>query len=405
MIERRLYMDRIVPFVDKEQVKVITGIRRCGKSTLLKLIANHLKTKGVSPHQILYINLESFTHSNLESSKDLYEYVKQRSASPDKQYLFIDEIQELEGWEKGIRSLLVDFDIDIYLTGSNAHLLSSDLSTFLAGRYIEIPVYTLSYSEYLDFRTAYFPYEKIDLKKSFDGYLRSGGFPVLQTTSYSLEDSYKVVYDIYSSVLLRDTVQRHRIRDLELLERIVKYAFDNIGNTFSGKKVADYFKSQQRKLDINTVYNYLHALESAFILYRVPRYDIQEKEILKTQEKFYLGDVGLLYATMGFRNQKISGILENLVYLELKRRDYQVFVGKLGQHEIDFIAEKKGEKIYIQVAYKLEREETIEREFSRLLAIKDQFPKFVVSMDEFWEENMEGIVHFHIADFLRMDSF
>ena len=306
----------------------------------------------------------------------------------------------MEGWEKGIRSLLVDFDIDIYLTGSNAHLLSSDLSTHLAGRYIEIPVYTLSFREYLDFRKVYFPEENLNLRESFSGYLHTGGFPVLQTAFYARADGYKVVYDIYSSVLLRDTVQRHRIRDVELLERVVKYAFDNIGNTFSGKNVADYFKSQQRKLDINTIYNYLHALESAFILYRVPRYDIHGKEILKTQEKYYLGDVGLLYATMGFRNQKVGGILENIVFLELKRRGYQVYVGKLYQHEIDFIAEKTGQKIYIQVAYKLEQADTIEREFYRLLSINDQYPKFVVSMDEFWEESVEGIPHYHIADWL-----
>ncbi|MEP0710629.1 MAG: ATP-binding protein [Algoriphagus sp.] len=231
-----------------------------------------------------------------------------------------------------------------------------------------------------------------------------GGFPVLHTSDYSIETAYKVVYDIYSSVILRDTVQRYKIRDVKLLERIVKYAFDNIGNTFSGKNVADYFKSQQRKIDLNTVYNYLNALEGAFILYRASRYDIKGKEILKTQEKFYLSDGGLLYATMGYRDRMISGILENIVFLELKRRGYTVFVGKFLDKEIDFIAEKKGQKIYVQVAYKLESEQTIEREFSSLLAIQDQFPKYVVTLDDFWKEDVEGVQHVHLSDFL-LQSF
>ena len=234
----------------------------------------------------------------------------------------------------------------------------------------------------------------------FNEYLRKGGFPMVHTADYETETVYKIVQDIYASVILRDTVQRHKIRDVELLERIVKYAFDNIGNTFSGKNVADYFKSQQRKVDLNTVYNYLKALESAFILHRVERFDIKGKEILKTQEKFYLGDVSLLYATMGFRTSLISGILENLVYLELKRRGYQVYIGKFGTQEIDFIAQKQNEKIYIQVAYKLESEQTVQREFSPLQAIADNYPKYVITMDDFWQDNIDGIVHQHIGAFL-----
>lgn len=268
----------------------------------------------------------------------------------------------------------------------------------MAGRYVEIPIFTLSYIEFLSFRNTYFPSGK--LKNPFLTYLRKGGFPVIHTADYDDESAYKVVYDIYSSVLLRDSIQRHRIRDLELLERVIKYVFDNIGNTFSGKNVADYFKSQQRKMDVNTVYNYLSALGGAFILYRVPRYDIKGKEILKTQEKFYVSDLSLVYATMGFRDRMIGGLLENLVFLELKRRGYQVYVGKLDQREIDFIAEKRGEKIYIQVAYKLESPETVDREFSPLLAIRDHYPKLVVTMDEFWKENVEGVRHVYLEEFL-----
>ncbi|MPM66312.1 hypothetical protein SDC9_113219 [bioreactor metagenome] len=294
--------------------------------------------------------------------------------------------------------------MDIYLTGSNSRLLSSELATYLAGRYVEIPVYTLSYGEFLDFRKHYFSDEQ-NAGNLFLEYLRKGGFPMIHTADYTEESAYKVVYDIYSSVILRDTVQRHKIRDVELLERVIKYTFDNIGNTFSGKNIADYFKSQQRKIDINTVYNYLNALESAFILYRVPRYDIKGKEILKTQEKFYIGDISIVYATMGIRDRMIGGILENIVFLELKRRGYNVYVGKLENSEIDFVAEKQGNKIYIQVAYKLENEQTIEREFGNLLSINDQYPKYVVSMDEFWKDSIEGIKHLCITDFLLRERY
>ena len=278
-------------------------------------------------------------------------------------------------------------------------LLSSELSTLLAGRYVEIPVYTLSFSEFLDFKKSYS--DKFENKHAlFIEYLRKGGFPVIHTLDYDEETAYQVVSDIYDSVLLRDTVQRHKIRDIELLNRVIQYAFDNLGNTFSGKNVADYFKSQQRKIDINTVYNYLSALEGAFILYRVPRYDLKGKEILKTQEKFFLADISLLYATMGYRDRMISGVLENIVFLELKRRGFKVFVGKFDNREIDFVAEKKNHKIYIQVAYKLESQNTIDREFSALIAINDHYPKYVVSMDDFFTDTIEGVKHTHLNDFL-----
>lgn len=400
MIARTTYFEQLREFIDKPQIKILTGIRRSGKSTALLLLKEELLARNIGSGQIIHINLESFVFSDLRTAAQLYQYAGEKIQKGQKTYLLLDEIQEVDGWEKAINSFLVDFDVDIYLTGSNSHLLSSELATYLAGRYVEIPVYTLSFAEYLQFRAAYFPGETADKKSAFMAYLRLGGFPVLHTTDYSVETAYKVVYDIYSSVILRDTVQRYKIRDVELLERIVKYALDNIGNTFSGKNVADYFKSQQRKIDINTVYNYLNALEGAFILYRASRYDIKGKEILKTQEKFYLSDVGLLYATMGYRDRMISGILENIVFLELKRRGYNVFVGKLLDREIDFIAERQGHKIYVQVSYKLESEQTVEREFSSLLSIQDQFPKFVVTLDDFWKEAVEGVQHVHLSDFL-----
>lgn len=398
MILRPTYIDAITPFIDKPQIKIITGIRRSGKSVVLRLLKEELLQRGVQEEQIITINFESFAFIELIQAQKLYEFVKEKITNPQKHYLLLDEIQEVEDWEKAVNSFIVDFDVDVYLTGSNSHLLSSELATYLAGRYVEIPVFTLSYKEFLDFRHHYFKEE--NTANSFVQYLRFGGFPVIHTANYPDETAYKVVYDIYSSVILRDTVQRYKIRDIELLERVIKFAFDNIGNTFSGKNVADFFKSQQRKVDVNTVYNYLNALEGAFVLYRVPRYDIKGKEILKTQEKFYVSDVSIIYALMGYRDRMISGILENIVFLELKRRGYNVYIGKLDTTEIDFVAEKRNEKIYVQVAYKLENEQTVNREFGNLLAINDQYPKYVVTMDEFWKDNIEGIKHLHITDFL-----
>lgn len=396
MILRESYIDELKGFLDKPQIKVITGVRRSGKSSILKLLQQSLIHNGIVKSQIISINFESFRYLDYKTSQKLYQFVSGQILNKKKYYLFLDEIQEVKDWEKAVNSFLVDFDVDIYITGSNSHLLSSELATYIAGRFVKIPVYTLSYAEYLEFK-AYYPSET---KASFVDYLRKGGFPVIHTVNYLEKDAYKVVRDIYSSVILKDTVQRYKIRDVELLERVVNYAFDNIGNTFSGKNVADYFKSQQRKVDINTVYNYLNALEGAFILYRVPRYDMKGKEILKTQEKFFVSDVSLIYATLGNRDRMISGILENIVFLELKRRGYEVYIGKLGNREIDFIAEKQNQKIYIQVAYKLESEATVEREFSVLQSIGDQYPKYVVTMDEFWKDSIDGIKHLYITEFL-----
>jgi len=405
MIEREQYIQQLEAFTNKPFIKVITGIRRSGKSSVLLLLREKLLQKGVIVEDITFINFESFAYSELQTAEKLYHYLASKIQPAKRNYLLLDEIQEVNNWEKCINALMVDFDVDIYLTGSNSHLLSSELSTYLAGRYVQIPIFTLSFKEYLQFQTIYSPQIKINDKENFVRYLRLGGFPGIHLTDNSDETAYKIVYDIYSSIILRDTIQRYQIRDIELLERVVRYAFDNIGNTFSGKNVADYFKSQQRKIDINTVYNYLKALESAFILYRVPRYDIKGKEILKTQEKYYLGDVSLLYATVGYKDSVISGVLENIVFLELKRRGYSVYVGKYDTKEIDFIAEKQGKKIYVQISYKLESEQTVDREFSPLLEIKDQFPKFVVSMDEFWKESVEGVQHFYISEFLLSGIF
>jgi predicted AAA+ superfamily ATPase len=404
MIVRKIYQHQLENFINLPFIKIITGIRRSGKSSVLRLLRDQILQRGVLQEQIIHLNFESFVYSDVRTSVQLYNTIASQIQPGKKSYILLDEIQEINEWEKCVNALSVDFDVDVYLTGSNSHLLSSELATYLAGRYVEIPVFTLSFKECLQFRSVYGVIES-NHRDSFTQYLRLGGFPAIHTGPYSEDTAWKIVYDIYSSVLLRDTVQRYSIREVELLERVIRYAMDNLGNTFSGKNIADFFKSQQRKIDLNTVYNYLNALEGAFILYRVPRYDLKGKEILKTQEKFYLSDVSLLYATMGYSDRRISGVLENLVFLELKRRGYAVYVGKSDAKEIDFVAEKQGKKIYIQVAFKLESTATIEREFSTLLNIKDQFPKYVVTMDEFWKDSMEGVEHWHIADFLLSDRY
>jgi predicted AAA+ superfamily ATPase len=401
MIKRTYYTKTITSYIDKPFVKVITGLRRSGKSMLLLLLKNELLERGISPKNIIYINFESFDFSDIDNAKELYQYIKSKIKNNTRYYILIDEIQEVENWEKAINAFRVDFDADLYITGSNSHLLSSELATYLAGRYIEIPVYTLSFNEYLQFREHYSGLTQPDIIAEFNLYQRKGGFPAIHTGNYSDDMIYKAVYDIYSSAILRDTIQHNKIRDIELLERVVKFVFDNVGNNFSAKTIADYFKSQQRRIDLNTVYNYLNALESAFIIYRIPRYDLKGKEILKTNEKYFVGDQSLLYALMGYKDRLIGGVLENIVMLELKRKGYKVFIGKLNTREIDFVAEKQNHKIYIQVAWRLSDKSTIDREFAPLKAINDNHPKYVITTEENWHDNIDGIQHYHIAHFLN----
>ncbi len=389
--------------MDKPFIKVINGIRRSGKSSVLLLVKDELTRRDIEASQIIHINFESLRFQPYLEYLEFYKFIKSQIISKKKYYLLLDEVQEVDSWEKAVNSFLVDFNVDIYITGSNSRLMSSDLSTYLAGRYVEFHVQTLSFREAILFaETRGHKVENID--EFFDYYRRMGGFPSLYIADYDFDSAYKIILDIYSSIVLRDTIQRFGIRDIEMLERVVRFIYDHVGSSFSAHSISKFFKSQFRKLDINTIYNYLHALESAFIVYRVPRYDIKGKEILKTQEKYYVGDIGLIYSMMGYRDTQISGILENLVMLELKRKGYRVYVGKIGTTEIDFVAEKKGYKVYIQVTYQMELESTVEREYKPLLSIKDNFPKYIVSMDRKWQDNYQGIKHIFIADFLLMEK-
>ena len=397
MYERNLYIDRITPLINTPVIKVITGMRRVGKSCLLKLVIEKLRAGNVKTQQIVYINKESLEFDFIRNYQDLHAYVKKRFASvKGPKYLFVDEIQEIEKWEKAITSFFSDADIDIFITGSNAHLLSSEIATLISGRYVEIPVYALGFEEFLLFRGV----EKQDTNREFATFLRYGGFPAIHHFDMEEEVVYQYISALYDTILLKDVIKRNNVRNIHLLENVSRYLFDNIGNIFSAKRIADYIRSQRMSVGVETVQNYIAYLLSTFAVHKVSRYDIKGKRLLELHEKYYLGDIGMRHAILGFREGDISGLLENLVFLELKRRGYKVFIGQLGKQEIDFIAEKKNRKIYIQVAYLLATQETVEREFSVLLRINDNYPKYVLSMDTVFGNDVQGIQRINLVDFL-----
>lgn len=403
MIERPLYLDKIMPFVDTPFVKILTGVRRCGKSTILKMIIKKIKEeKNVDDEQILSYRFDSMEYEDM-TTKELYLELKSKIIQSKKTYLFLDEIQEIEGWEKIVNTLASDFDVDIYITGSNSRMMSSEISTYLTGRYITFHIYTLSFEEYLTFKKSYTTLE--DLKLEFSQYVRLGGFPATHLQDYSQDEVYTIVKDIYNSTIFSDIVRRNQVKRIDQLERVVKYTFNNIGNTFSAKSISNYFKSEQRKIDNETVYSYLEKLQKAYILHKCSRYDLQGKNILKTQEKFYLADVSLRYSVLGYTVDSVAASLENIVYLELKRRGYDVYIGKIKDKEIDFVATKQNEKIYVQVTQEIKSEKIQKREYEQLLEIRDNYPKYVVMADDFAGGNYEGIKTMNIVDFLLSKEY
>lgn len=403
MIERPLYLDKIMPFVDTPFVKILTGVRRCGKSTILKMIIKKIKEeKNVDDEQILNYRFDSMEYGDM-TTKELYLELKSKIIQSKKTYLFLDEIQEIEGWEKVVNTLASDFDVDIYITGSNSRMMSSEISTYLTGRYITFHIYTLSFEEYLTFKKSYTTLK--DLKQEFSQYVRLGGFPATHLQDYSQDEVYTIVKDIYNSTIFSDIVRRNQVKKIDQLERVVKYTFNNIGNTFSAKSISNYFKSEQRKIDNETVYSYLEKLQKAYILHKCSRYDLQGKNILKTQEKFYLADVSLRYSELGYTVDSVASSLENIVYLELKRRGYNVYIGKTKDKEIDFVATKQNEKIYVQVTQEIKSEKIQKREYEQLLEIRDNYPKYVVMADDFAGGNYEGIKTMNIVDFLLSKEY
>ena len=398
MIERPLYVDKIMAYVDTPFVKILTGVRRCGKSTILKMIMERLKTeRNIPEDRIISCRFDSMEYEDM-TAKQIYTLLKDKLSSTGRTYLFLDEVQEIKGWEKVVNSLASDFDVDLYITGSNSRMMSSEIATYLTGRYISFRIFTLSFGEYLMFKSKFANVG--EPKAELANYVRLGGFPATHLQAYSQDEIYTIVRDIYNSTIFSDIVKRNQVRKIDQLERVVKYTFNNVGNTFSAKSIADYLKAERRSLDNETVYSYLEKLEKAYLLHRCSRYDLQGKEILKTQEKFYLADVALRYSVLGYNADSVASSLENIVYLELCRRGYTVNVGKTGDSEIDFVAVRQNEKIYVQVTQEINSEKTEKREYSRLLEIPDNYPKFVLTTDEFAGGNYEGIKTMHIADFL-----
>jgi len=403
MIKREMYMSRIRPFIGTELVKVMTGIRRCGKSVMLDLIKEELKASGVSTSQMLSFNFEAMSNAHLCTAQALYtEVMKRASAIEGKVYLFFDEIQEVTTWEKAINSFRVELDCDIYITGSNANLLSGELATVLGGRYVEFTIYPFSYSEFLEL------YRTVDANAQdaviFQKYLTLGGMPYLANLRYASEPSKQYLSDIYNSVVLNDVVKRNKIRDVDLLSRIVAYVIGNIGSTFASTSIAKFLKNERRTVAPETILNYIRYCTDAYLFYQVNRQDLQGKQILSTNEKYYMADHGLREAVFGSNMRDINLILENIVYMELLRRGYSVTVGKAGDKEIDFVCQKQNEKLYVQVCYLLASDETIKREFGVYDTIPDNFPKYVVSMDEI-DMSSNGIKHRNIRHFLTMPEW
>lgn len=398
MKNRDSYLKKLIDYKDKPMIKVITGIRRCGKSTLLSLYERYLLNHGVEPQNIIRINFESFEFEHITNYRELHAFIKSKmTKSSSRFYILLDEVQLIESWEKVINSFLVDADVDIYLTGSNAYLLSSELATLLSGRYVEIKMLPLSFKEFLDFTK---DQNFTDEKYAFNQYLTFGGLP----TVVDLLDRPDTIPDylegIYNTVLLKDVVDRNNIRDTALLESVLRYIAANVGNIVSTKKISDYLTSSGRKVTSETIDNYLRMLENAFIIYKANRYDLKGKLYLKTLEKYYMVDSGIRNKITGSRNTDVGYLLENIIYLELLRRGYQVAIGKIGTLEVDFVATKSNEKIYYQISASILDSDTRERELRPLQAISDNYPKIIITMDDLPFDDYDGVKVVNILKFL-----
>lgn len=402
MIFRENYVKKIMAFTDTPFVKVLTGVRRCGKSTIMQMIMDELRKKGIPEERIVSYRFDSMEYDGM-TAKQLYEMLKAKLSDIEKTYLFLDEVQEITSWEKTVNSINTDFNVDIYVTGSNSRMMSSEISTYLTGRYVSFRIFTLSFEEYLIFKKQYDEVE--DIHKELVNYIKYGGFPAIHLQEYPLDNAYTIVRDIYNSTIFSDIVKRNQVRKVDQLERVVKFVFDNVGKTFSAKSISDYIKSEHRTIDNETVYNYLEKLESAYILHRCSRYDVQGKELLKTQEKFYLADSSFKYSVLGYNDQSVAAMLENVVYLELLRRGYEVCIGKTPNGEIDFIATRRNDKLYIQITKEIKSEKTEKREYDRLLEINDNYPKYLLTTDDFAGGNYQGIKTMHVADFLLSKEY
>jgi len=406
-IDRPEYMKRLIEYKDKDVVKIVTGIRRSGKSTLLDLFEDYLLETGVQKRNIIHMNMESLQYRNLHNYLPFYDYVSEKIVKGDRNYLIFDELQMVSHWEKAVESFRIDFDVDIYIAGSNAYLLSSEFSTLLSGRYVEIRLLPLSFKEFLTFYE-FAPDAVMDEK--FQKYLQFGGMPVLRQFEFNEARSNEALEGIYSTVILRDVLERNRATDQALLHKLVMFLCGNIGNVTSPNNIGNVLsaegdiKKTKKKSDKNiagkTVEKYINMLRNAFVFYSVARYDVKGKQLLKTLGKNYIIDLGFRNMLLGYRDADRGHILENVVYLELLRRDYRVYIGKVGDTEVDFVAEKPAEKLYIQVTETMEGEAVRERELRPLRMIQDNYEKIVLSMDKSYIKSYEGIKAINIIDFL-----
>ncbi len=399
MIIRPQYMEWLKTYRDVPLVKILSGIRRCGKSTILEMLRNDLMNNGIAADHIINMRYTSEHFDDGMTDRDMYKGIQEQMTDDSRYYLLLDEVQEIDGWEKAVNSLLEDTNADIYVTGSNSKLMSSEISTYLTGRYISIPVYTLSFSEYLEFKKQ----SGFSSRELLNEYIRMGGFPIVALGSFDERSAYQIVEGIYNSVITSDITKRHNIANFDLFHRVVRYIVENVGKTFSANAIVKFLKSEGRSLSVEAVYNYLNWLEKAFVIYRCQRYDLQGKSVLKTQEKFYLADSSLKYCIMGFNPKSIAAMLENIVYFELRRKGYEVYIGKNETKEIDFVAIRRDERIYVQVCRRLPEES--DREIANLLKIKDHYPKYVVTLDELVAGNINGVKIVYLADFLLSNEY
>ena len=394
MIIRPQYMNILKTYRDVPLVKILSGIRRCGKSTILDMLREDLIKSGVAADHVINMRYTWEDFDDGMTDKDMYKGIKEKMTDGERYYLLLDEVQEIDGWEKAVNSLLENANTDIYVTGSNSKLMSSEISTYLTGRYISIPVYTLSFLEYLEFRKS----DSRSVKELLNEYLRFGGFPIVALGNFDESSAYQIVEGIYNSVITNDITKRHNITNFDLFDRVVRYVVEIVGKTFSANAIVKFLKSEGRSLSVEAIYNYLNWHEKAFVIYRCQRYDLQGKSVLKTQEKFYLADPSLKYCIMGFNTKSIASMLENIVYFELLRRGYKVYIGKNESKEIDFVAVRRDERIYVQVCRIMP--EKSDREVKNLLEIKDHYPKYVVTLDDLAAGNINGVKIVHLADFL-----
>ncbi len=396
LIIREKYLNKVKPFIQKPIIKVFTGQRRVGKSYIMRQTIQQIEKKD-KRGKIIYINKENVEFNSIATSTDLLEYISQHSTKSIRNYIFIDEIQEIKDFEKGMRSLLLNPAYDLYCTGSNANMLSGELSTLLSGRYIEIPVYSLSYPEFLIFHGL--KNQEASMKK----YLKYGGMPFLKHLELKDEIVYDYLKGILSSVMFRDVILRNKIRNSAFLENLIEFLADNTGQLFSARKISEYLKSQRIQITTAQIIKYIHYLTSSFLINKVQRQDIVGKKIFEIGEKYYFEDVGIRNTISNYKQTDIGKIIENVVYKHLKYNNFEVRVGQTGPYEIDFVAEKQGEKLYIQTCYLLHDQATIDREFGNLERIKDNYPKMVISMDQFTGNTFNGIQHLQLRDFLSME--